>query len=54
MSHLLPRNVPNPSLRQQEIYQVDQARTTRLVNSPVNAMARLLNAQNIFDNTSKK
>ena len=53
LSHFLPKNVPIPSLRRQEKFKVDQARTTRLANSPVNAMARLLNSKYSYNNTQK-
>ena len=41
--HMLPRNEPNPSLRKQEKFKVEFARTTRMAKSPINAMAHLLN-----------
>ena len=53
-AHMLPKNKPNPSLRKQEKYHVDLARTSRLKNSPINAMAHLLNKTDSYDNTSKK
>ena len=53
ISHFLPKNERIPSLRKQEVFKVDQARTSRLANSPINAMARLLNEKYSFDKTSK-
>ena len=52
VSHMLPKNVPNPSLRRQEKYKVDQARTSRFANSPVNVMARMLNEKYSYINTA--
>ena len=52
--HMIPQNKPNPSLRRQEKYHVDLARTTRLANSPINAMAHLLNKQLIRDITGQR
>ena len=52
--HMLPRNEPNPSLRKQEKFKVEFARTTRMAKSPINAMAHLLNKNYTWDKTSKK
>ena len=54
VSHLLQKNEHNPMLRRQEKFKVDQARTSRFANSPVNAMARLLNEKYSYNNTSNK
>ena len=45
-AHMIPINQPDSRLRYPEKFKIDHARTSRLANSPINAMAHLLNKQN--------
>ena len=45
-AHMIPKNQPDVRLRNPEKYKIQHARTNRLANSPINAMAHLLNKQN--------